>query len=274
MKKTILLLGIAILMLVTGLSVAAGLSRAEEDAYSTGYSDAVADAHHEYGHGYDPSCPSGHSEAYCQNYQSGYAAGWRSVTTTPKPSQNQTQSSQNQTQSSAVPSTAQSSQNQTQSSQNQTQSSAVPSTAQSSQNQTQSSAVPSTAQSSQNQTQSSQNQTQSSAVPNTSTANAPSTTTNPSTGPIGFGLLIIFLVIISAVWKLRHRGGKYKVRRDFSIAVMQRTLERQDNRCANCHKWRGGKPMDFDHKNGDRSDNSESNCQALCPDCHADKTRR
>jgi hypothetical protein len=220
MKKTSVLLGLAILMLVTSLSVAAGLSRAEEDAYSTGYSDAVADAHHEYGHGYDPSCPSGHSEAYCQNYQSGYAVGWRSVIT------------------SAVPNT--------------------------SQNQTQPSAVPKTA----------QNQTQPSAVPKTATSNSPSTTTNPSPGPIGFGLLIIFLVIIYAVWKLRHRGGKYKQRRDFSIAVMQRTLERQDNRCANCHKWRGGKPMDFDHKNGDRSDNSESNCQALCPDCHADKTRR
>jgi hypothetical protein len=281
MKKTSVLLGLAILMLVTSLSVAAGLSRAEEDAYSTGYSDAVADAHHEYGHGYDPSCPSGHSEAYCQNYQSGYAVGWRSVITTesqtqssavPNTLQNQTQSLQNQTQSSAVPNTlqnqTQSLQNQTQSLQNQTQSSAVPNTlqnqTQSLQNQTQSSAVPNTL----------QNQTQSSAVPNTATSNSPSTSTNPSTGPIGFGLLIIFLVIIYAVWKLRHKGGKYKRRRDFSIAVMQRTLERQDNRCANCHKWRGGKPMDFDHKNGDRSDNSESNCQALCPDCHADKTRR
>lgn len=65
-------------MLVTGLSVA-GLSRAEEDAYSRGYSDAVADGHYEHGHGYDPSCPSGHSAAYCQNYEQGYAAGWQSA---------------------------------------------------------------------------------------------------------------------------------------------------------------------------------------------------
>ena len=79
MKKTIVLLGISILTLVTGLSVA-GLSRAEEDAYSRGYSDAVADAHYEHGHGYDSSCPTGHSEAYCQNYQPGYTTGWRSVT--------------------------------------------------------------------------------------------------------------------------------------------------------------------------------------------------
>jgi hypothetical protein len=79
MKTTIVLLGIAISVLVTGLSVAAGLSRAEEDAYSRGYSDAVADAHYEHGHGYDSSCPSGHSAAYCQNYQQGYAAGWQSA---------------------------------------------------------------------------------------------------------------------------------------------------------------------------------------------------
>jgi hypothetical protein len=65
--------------MVGSLQVTGG---AVEDAYSRGYSDAVADAHYEYGHGYDSSCPSGHSEAYCQNYQSGYTTGWRSVTAT------------------------------------------------------------------------------------------------------------------------------------------------------------------------------------------------
>jgi hypothetical protein len=78
MNKTIVLFGIAILMLVTGQSVT-GLSLAEEDAYSRGYSDAVADAHYEHGHGYDSSCPGGHSATYCQNYQQGYAAGWQST---------------------------------------------------------------------------------------------------------------------------------------------------------------------------------------------------
>lgn len=29
---------------------------------------------------------------------------------------------------------------------------------------------------------------------------------------------------------------------------------------------------DYDHKNGDRSNNKKSNCQALCPNCHAKKT--
>jgi 5-methylcytosine-specific restriction endonuclease McrA len=29
----------------------------------------------------------------------------------------------------------------------------------------------------------------------------------------------------------------------------------------------------YDHKNGDRSNNKITNCQALCPNCHAKKTR-
>lgn len=32
--------------------------------------------------------------------------------------------------------------------------------------------------------------------------------------------------------------------------------------------------FDFDHIDNDRSNNDFSNCQALCPNCHAIKTRR
>jgi len=31
---------------------------------------------------------------------------------------------------------------------------------------------------------------------------------------------------------------------------------------------------DYDHKNGNRSNNKISNCQALCPNCHAKKDKR
>jgi hypothetical protein len=64
----------------TNTNATGNQSQTTTDAYSRGYSDAVADAHYENGHGYDSSCPNGHSEAYCQNYQSGYTTGWRSVT--------------------------------------------------------------------------------------------------------------------------------------------------------------------------------------------------
>jgi 5-methylcytosine-specific restriction endonuclease McrA len=30
---------------------------------------------------------------------------------------------------------------------------------------------------------------------------------------------------------------------------------------------------DYDHIDGNRSNNDPSNCQALCPNCHAKKTR-
>ena len=45
-------------------------------AYSRGYSDARCDKSFCHGHGYDPSCPSGHTGDFCVNYAAGYRAGW------------------------------------------------------------------------------------------------------------------------------------------------------------------------------------------------------
>jgi hypothetical protein len=129
----------------------------------------------------------------------------------------------------------------------------------------------STAQQSQNQTQQSQNQTQQSLVPNTSTANTPTATTNPPPD-WRIGLLVIFLIIIIAVWKLRHRGGKYKERHYFPDSVKERVLDRQHHRYADCNRVLN--VVDWHHRNGDRSDNKESDCVALCPNCHAIRTRR
>jgi hypothetical protein len=75
--ERIILLAVTVIVLVTGLSVA-GIARADEAAYTRGFGDAVRD--YGRGHGYDPSCPSGHSQAYCQNYQLGYNDGWARVT--------------------------------------------------------------------------------------------------------------------------------------------------------------------------------------------------
>jgi hypothetical protein len=125
-------------------------------------------------------------------------------------------------------------------------------------NQSQPSATPapSTAQQSQNQTQQS--------------ANAPAVTNPPTDWR--FGLLIIFIIIIYVVWKLRHRGGKYKERHYFSDSVKEMVLDKQHHRCADCNRVLN--VVDWHHKNGDRSDNRESNCMALCPNCHAIRTRR
>lgn len=54
-------------------------------------------------------------------------------------------------------------------------------------------------------------------------------------------------------------------------AVSFNILKNQHFRCKACHKK--SKVWDFDHINGDSSNNSLNNCQALCPNCHAEKSR-
>lgn len=64
--------------------------------------------------------------------------------------------------------------------------------------------------------------------------------------------------------------AKPKARRSFSKSIKAKTLKRQKNRCNICGKklieW------DFDHIDGNSSNNSLENCQALCLDCHRKKT--
>ena len=71
---------VAIVAAIAGdLSVTTPMQKAyATSAYDKGYSDAVCDLQSCHGHGYDPSCPSGHSDDYCSNYGSGYQAGWSS----------------------------------------------------------------------------------------------------------------------------------------------------------------------------------------------------
>jgi hypothetical protein len=84
-----------------------------------------------------------------------------------------------------------------------------------------------------------------------------------------FLIFIFFLLIIGTIiWKLRNRT---KNRRYFSVEVKKQILKDQNYKCAICKRNTG--VWDYDHKNGDRSNNKISNCQALCPNCHAKKTR-
>jgi hypothetical protein len=85
--------------------------------------------------------------------------------------------------------------------------------------------------------------------------------------------IVLFLLIAGLIAiKLRKRGGKSKERKGFPQYVKENILRKQDHKCANCKRLLN--VVDWDHKNGDRSDNREKNCQALCPTCHAIKTRR
>jgi hypothetical protein len=87
-------------------------------------------------------------------------------------------------------------------------------------------------------------------------------------------LIIVILFVISsialAIRKSKTRG-KRRERQHFSDSVKQNILRKQDHKCAHCKRILN--VVDWDHKNGNRSNNNESNCQALCPNCHAIKTR-
>jgi len=65
---------------------------------------------------------------------------------------------------------------------------------------------------------------------------------------------------------------KKKPRKKFLKATKQAVLEEQNFFCRECYKYLD--VVEFDHIDGDRSNNDYINCQALCPNCHARKTRR
>ena len=95
-------------------------------------------------------------------------------------------------------------------------------------------------------------------------------TGNTTAAGVGYGLLfIIFIFTISAALLIRkHRKRERKY---FPTEIKKNTLKKQRYRCAIC-KWNAGL-FDFDHLDGNRSNNKMSNCIALCPNCHAKKTR-
>lgn len=66
--------------------------------------------------------------------------------------------------------------------------------------------------------------------------------------------------------------SKSKTRRNFPKDTKDIVLSEQKNKCKDCGNK--SKIWDFDHIDGDNSNNSLNNCQALCPNCHAKKTRK
>lgn len=71
---------------------------------------------------------------------------------------------------------------------------------------------------------------------------------------------------------LEKSNSKPTARRGFSKSIKAEVKRRQNYRCNDCGKksdiW------DFDHTDGNSSNNSLDNCQALCPNCHAKKSRK
>ncbi len=61
-------------------------------------------------------------------------------------------------------------------------------------------------------------------------------------------------------------------RKAFLKSVKQAVLARQLKRCNFCRRC--FPDLEFHHKDGNHSNNDISNCEALCPNCHARKTKR
>lgn len=71
---------------------------------------------------------------------------------------------------------------------------------------------------------------------------------------------------------IREGINTKKPRRGFSETIKSGVLILQNNRCNYCQRVLD--VINFDHIDGNRANNSYFNCQALCPNCHAMKTRR
>lgn len=80
-KETI---AIGVLTTIIAISVTplAHAFKLTKTSYIDGYNNAVSDAWNDYrglnGHGYDDSCPSGHTDTYCRGYIDGYNNTWNS----------------------------------------------------------------------------------------------------------------------------------------------------------------------------------------------------
>ena len=92
------------------------------------------------------------------------------------------------------------------------------------------------------------------------------------------GFLTPFAVkkFIAAQRSRHHRGSTSRPgnnrgpRRGWTEQEKEQVRNRQHGKCNKCRRipprWH------YDHKDGDRSNNSMSNCQGLCPNCHDVKT--
>jgi len=85
-----------------------------------------------------------------------------------------------------------------------------------------------------------------------------------------YTLIKIAEIFLKIAYSLDSRP-RIKKRKKFSKSVKNAVLIMQGFRCNICGKFLS--IINFDHIDRNRGNNSISNCQALCPNCHAMKTR-
>ena len=85
-------------------------------------------------------------------------------------------------------------------------------------------------------------------------------------------IFLLFLILIGLLtWLLQTLKHRTRKRKSFSIQTRKLVLKNQKFKCSICRMNVG--IWDYDHKDGNRGNNKASNCQALCPICHAKKSR-
>ena len=83
---------------------------------------------------------------------------------------------------------------------------------------------------------------------------------------------VLFLGLIGLLILLtRTLKQRTKRRRTFGTQTKKLILRNQNFKCVKCGVNAG--IWDFDHKNRNRANNKASNCQSICPTCHARKSR-
>ena len=85
-------------------------------------------------------------------------------------------------------------------------------------------------------------------------------------------LFSLILIVFGLFYFLIKSRKRFAIRQYFSSEIKSQILKEQNYKCAGCKKSLN--VYDFDHIDNDRSNNDYNNCQALCPICHALKTRK
>jgi len=78
-------------------------------------------------------------------------------------------------------------------------------------------------------------------------------------------------LISSTIKEALQSNSEKPKRKKFSNYTRKKVLKRQGYRCRRCSRILD--EADFHHIDGNRHNNHISNCEALCPNCHAKMTR-
>lgn len=92
--------------------------------------------------------------------------------------------------------------------------------------------------------------------------------------PTQFVALVVIggLILAENTPKTYYYNPKPIPRKDFTESTKKSSRFIQGNACNRCKKYTD--LWDYHHRDRDRSNNSLENCEALCPYCHAKKTRK